>query len=778
MNVNHIQYSANHWANGGTFYDFNEDGWDDLVLPVENDSLVFYQNFNGNLVKIASYLFAPGQVRQITWIDYDDNGTLDLCVTYHDIGIRMYKNDGNFNFTNATSSLGISTAPFSAYGVSFADPDGDGDLDFYVCAYETVQVHGPNASNNLFYLNDNNTSYSEVGVSLGINNGAQPSFMPVWFDYDNDGDLDLHVINDREYAGDAFFENDNGTFTEVTTTVGLLNYGHNPMSISVSDFDNDGDFDIFESDVANGAISNGTPVDYKLFRNNNGVNFSNVASSVGIDSNFFAWGGLWVDYDNDCFEDLYMATSFTDAQVINERSSVFYYNNGGVNFSNQTDSVIGDLVCSSYCPVKGDLDNDGYYDIIVVNDGVPSHVFSNSGGTNNHIKITPKGSVSNKNAIGSRIEVFANGHHQTQMVFSGQGICAQNSQHKIFGIGGATIVDSVIITYPSGLVRKEYNLPANESYEILEQSTSIVQLTQTGNTLQVCAGDTIELSVPGYYNYEWSTGENQSSIEVTTSGYYSMTAENLVGDTVFVSNNLYVNFNQPLTYQENITNAPCGNNSFGSAEIIPAVTNLVDSVIWSDGTIGTLNDSLAIGTYGYTIVSIYGCIQQGNVSITAIPPFSTQYFTSPATDLGGGSVQVFVWGGTAPFVYELDGNIVSDNITDLNPGVYQLTITDALGCSQIIEFTIEDQTTASIENLQSSDFNIYVSNNTLFVCSDSQISKEDVAVYDVSGKNIINDSWNQDEAECVYHSSKLMNGLYVVKIQNNATVYSKKVLIH
>lgn len=777
QNINHIQTAANHWANGGTFYDFNNDGWDDLVLPADNDSLAFYQNINGTLTKINSFIFAPGEVRQITWVDYNNDGALDLCVTFHDIGIRFYRNDGNFNFTEVTSAIGVSDAPFSAYGVAFADPDQDGDLDFYVCAYETVQVHGPNASHNLFYINNNNNSFTEVGVFLGIDNGAQPSFMPVWFDFDNDGDVDLHVINDREYAGNAFYRNDSGVFTDITIASGTENFGHNPMSISVSDYDNDGDLDIFESDVANGAYSFGTPVDYKLFTNDNGINFSNSAASLGLDTNFFAWGGLWVDYDNDCFEDLYIATSFTDAQIMNEQTSIFYHNNGGNSFTDLNDSITGDLICSSYCPIKGDLDNDGYYDIVVVNDAVAPHIFSNSGGANNYIKITPKGSVSNLNAIGSRIEVFANGLHQTQMVFCGHGICAQNSQHKIFGIGPATLVDSLIITYPSGIIRKEYNLAANSSYEFLEQSTSYVSLTQNGNQVQACAGDTVLLSFPGYYNYEWNTGSNQSSIEITSNGLYSVVAENLQGDTIFVSYNVNVNFNNDLLYQQIVSDAPCGSNSLGSAEILPNQPQLVDSVYWSNGSVGTFNDSLPSGNYDFTIVSIYGCIQSGSITVNTIQPFTAQYFTSPATDSNGGSIEIFTWGGTPPFEYVMDTLVVGNLVTDLNPGAYQITISDALGCSQTIQFTILDETTTGLDEQNPTAYNIYVSDQTIFVCSDTEISKSEVNIYDVSGKKILDNSWIQEDVDCLQRSTERMKGLYLIEIKQSENKFSKTIFI-
>lgn len=780
QNISHVQNAANHWANGGSFYDFDADGWDDLVLPVTNDSLAFYKNNQGNLDLIGSYIYAPGKVRQITWVDFNDDGNIDLCVTFHDIGIRLYQNDGNFNFIENTSSWGVSTTPFSAYGVAFADADGDNDLDFYVCAYETVQVHGPNASRNLYYINQNNQSFVESAQAKGIDNGAQPSFMPVWFDYDNDGDLDLHIINDREYSGNAMFQNNNGNFLDVTDSTGLKNYGHNPMSNSISDFDNDGDFDIFESDVANGAISNGTPVDYKLYKNNGGISFMNASYAVGLDTNFFAWGALWIDYDNDSFEDLYIATSFTDAQTIHERPSVFYHNNGGVNFTNYNDSLIANLVCSSYSPLKGDINNDGFYDIIVVNDGVPSHVFLNSGNANNHIKLTPQGTVSNNAAIGARIEVYANGQHQTQQVLCGQSICSQNSQHLIFGIGTAPLVDSVIVTFPSGIIMKEFNLPANQNYTIKEKTTMFVPVIQGQNFLQKCAGDTVVLGTSGWTNYQWSTGSTNPTIAVTSTGYYNFSAENTAGDTIFQSYDIFVNFNQPLVYQEIVTDANCGNNSVGMAEISVAQPSLVDSIIWSNGTLGPINNSLSPGTYPYTIVSIHGCVQMDDVTIQSTPLFSTQYVTSPQTDTIGGSIQFFIWGGTAPFTYLLDTTYVTNTVTDLDAGNYQMIITDALGCSDTIAFQIDDATTTTgIQEQQIDTYSVYLANEQLYVCNDQlALNPSQITVYDMTGKQVMDHAWNQQEIHCVYRPCDLPIGLYQVRIQGSNSVVSKTLFIH
>lgn len=144
---------VNSWvANGMSFYDFDEDGWDDLTFPANGDSILFYKNVNGNFQQINSYVHALGYVREILWVDYDNDLDLDIAISYDDAGFSLHQNDGNFNFTDVTSQSGISDAPFKAFGFSFADPDTDGDLDLYLCSFEIANTF-TNPEPNKYYEN-------------------------------------------------------------------------------------------------------------------------------------------------------------------------------------------------------------------------------------------------------------------------------------------------------------------------------------------------------------------------------------------------------------------------------------------------------------------------------------------------------------------------------------------------------------------------------------------------------------------------------------------------
>ena len=358
-------------VNGMSFFDFDEDGWDDLTYPMENDSILFYKNINGTLTQIDSYLFASGTIRQMLWVDYDNNGTLDLCISYENSEVKLYKNDGSFNFTDVSISAGIYPTVTTPYGFSFADPDQDSDLDLYICSYD------PNNSQNKYFENQGDGTFIDQTALFNLGNGAQSSFMGVWFDYNNDQELDLHVINDRVGGNDALYKNENGVFNELADSLGVLNADQNPMTSSISDYNNDGFQDIFITDFGVDSTSSGLgPFRYKLFENQNGNSFIDKAAAKNLDPDVFGWGALWVDYNNDSYEDLYVATG-NNFGVLIPTMPLFYRNEQGTTFTQITDSIIGDALTFSFCPVKGDLNNDGFYDIAVLNKDTFPNIFLN-----------------------------------------------------------------------------------------------------------------------------------------------------------------------------------------------------------------------------------------------------------------------------------------------------------------------------------------------------------------------------------------------------------------
>lgn len=765
QNITSVQYAALHYANGMSFYDFDEDGWDDLTYPMNNDSIAFYRNNNGTYTQIGSMLYAPGDVRQMCWVDYDNDDDLDLCVTFDDIGIRLYANDGSFNLSDVTAAANLSTTPFSGFGFAFADVDTDGDLDLYVAVYESPASTASPIPNK-FYENQGNGTFVDVASAWGVDNGTQLTFQPVWFDFDNDFDIDLHLINDRSAHTDAIYINDGSSvMSEQGSSLGINNQWQNPMSLSVADYDNDGFQDIFKTNIANGLVYNGVYDYYKLFRNQSGGFFQNVAGSMGLETTNFAWGALWVDYNNDCYEDLYIATGDIDS-LLPVKTSLLYKNNAGTGFINQTDSILSNVINNAYCPVKGDIDNDGFYDVVVVNHGIPPSVLLNSGNKNHYIKVTPVGIQSNKQAIGTVFKVYTGGICQTQTVFCGSGICAQNSQHKIFGTGQSTVVDSLIAYFPSGIVTKMYNLNADQHYVVEEKVTVNVDIIQGNGTLTICEGDTIEIGVPGFENYEWNTGDTTAMISVSNTGSYSFEASNATGDTVYISSLEFISVESPLSAIPIVNQPPCGVNTTGSIQLLPTQSQLVDVINWSNNATGSVINGLVPGWYTYTIVSINGCTSSDSIEIVATPNFNAQVFTTSETDQNLGSVTFNIWGGTPPFEFYMNTTQVGQTVNGLAAGTYEVTIIDAAGCEVTLSFSINDETTTGLESLNSLTLQAYYSENTCFVCSEDPLTGSDIRIIDMTGKEVVNWNWSESNS-CTNRPIKLSQGFYQIQISSN-----------
>ena len=673
--------------------------------------------------------------------------------------------------------VGISNLPMETYGISFADSDHDGDLDLYVCLYAFNVGPIPNK----LYENQGNGSFIDVAAAAGVEDGLRTSFMGIWFDYNNDDLIDLHVINDRDQFADGLYQNGgSNSFTNVAVATGVANDGHNPMTTSVSDFNNDGFQDIFVSDVADGSLVNGVPIDYKLFKNQAGVNFIDVAPLLGIDTNLIAWGALWVDYDNDGFEDLYIATSALNGLPSGIKSSLLYHNNAGLSFTLMNSSINGIIDNSSYCPVKGDINNDGFYDITVLTDAVPPNVFLNDGGnTNGYIKITPVGTVSNRSAIGSKVRVFTSGIAQLQTVFCGSGLCAQNSQHMIFGIRNALIVDSIEVHFPSGIIVKKYGLAANQSYEIIEQT--IAQVTfPSGSNVILCPGDSVTIGITGYTNYEWDNGSSDSLITVSSAGTYSFTATNALGNTLFQSNVMQVSIETPSIYQVVAVHPLCGIGNFGSIELqFSLPQDSLNTVDWSNGDDGFLLDSVTGGTYNYTITSVNNCLINESEILIETLPFDVQFITMPDDGSNNGSVQLFVFGGLAPFTFTLDGNFESDLIENLSAGAYQVEVTDVNGCIVTVDFIINNNSSTSLNEEVQKKFKIFYKKESLSICGSDLNDIQHIELRDMTGKIVpLQSEWKWVSESCIINTVNLAEGIYQVYLKTKTSETSQTIFAH
>jgi hypothetical protein len=435
------------------------------------------------------------------WIDYDQDGFLDLVVqrgiTAGAALMSVYHNNRDGTFTRVTTGTLATTAVSSRAG-AWGDYDNDAHVDLFV----------PNLSgvNDMLFHNDGNGTFHRILNDPVVLDHADTQ-VGTWLDYDRDGFMDLFVVsagNDLLYRnnGDGTFRRltvaDVGpiltdtTWTEQAVAVDMDNDGLPEISRNVAgagdnytnelwhldsqgkfarmnigdmgnpgvghtillwaDYDNDG----FE-DAAMGAQNTG----FRLYRNLQGQGFTNVTANAGLPSLNSEYP-QWADYDNDGWQDLFAWTT---------SGYRLFRNNGNGTF---TAADIGSPLRTGAGGgiYWGDCDNDGFLDLLVVyGPGIRNALFHHNGNTNHWLKVKLDGRASNRSGLGAKVRVLSTigGRTFWQMrEISGAGVCFDNGLIAHLGLGDATNVTTLLIEWPSGIVQTITNVAANQFLTVVE----------------------------------------------------------------------------------------------------------------------------------------------------------------------------------------------------------------------------------------------------------------------------------------------------------------------
>jgi hypothetical protein len=518
-------YIVESLGNGAAFFDYDRDADVDLLI-VNGSTLAdyknggdpvaaLYRNDGGRFVNVTggTGLDRRGWGMGVCVADYDNDGHSDIYITAYGPNV-LYRNNGDGTFSDVTAYAGVGDARWGL-NCAFGDYDRDGDVDLYVanyltfdesviprrgesqrCRYMGADVFcgplGLAGEPDVLYRNNGDGTFTDVTERSGIKDPGYYGMGVVFSDFDNDGWPDIYVANDA-VPNFLFRNNRDGTFSELGLISGTaLNEAgreQSSMGVGAGDYDGNGYFDIF---VTNFARDTNT-----LYRNLGGLLFVDATSTAGMGDvalQYLGWGTGFADFDNDGFEDIFVANGhlYPEIDGLNVGQSYaqrkeIYRNLGGGQFKEIAPDLAGDLLKgkSARGTAFADYDNDGDVDILAVNINDRPTLYRNDGGNRkNWIAFRLEGSRSNRDAIGARIEIHAGGKTQVAEVRSGESYLSHHDMRIHFGLGDATSVDRVRIHWPSGRKEELRKLEAGRFVTVKEGEGVIAQRSGSGITSQ------------------------------------------------------------------------------------------------------------------------------------------------------------------------------------------------------------------------------------------------------------------------------------------------------
>lgn len=693
----------NRSTNGIVVVDMNADGLDDICrLSDAGVVTIEFQKPGGTFTYLNCGTFATSGPWSMAAGDVDKNGYKDVIAGYGST-LKLMK-------INGSGSMSVTTLPGSSFFVqnmNFMDVNNDGWIDIFACddnSYAKLWLNNGSGSFPAEAANSVINFDITAGQSSGTSNDDSGNYGSVWTDFDNDGDVDLYIAKCRQSVSsgtdprriDVLMRNDGGNnYSSQASTYGLGS-GDQDWTPSFGDIDNDGDFDLFL------AKHNTTS---QMYINNGSGTFTSGAT--------FAFGNMpmqsqFEDMDNDGYVDL-MISGDNDYRV--------YHNNGNGTFSDITAGITNMNSGSNFLSfATGDLNHDGKIDIYTSYGTTYNNPSTNTddiywmnatSNTNHYITLVMAPTNSNNDALGARAFIYGTWGVQTREVRAGESYGTQNSAALHFGLGSATSIDSIVVNWPSGA----HNVivgPAIDQFLSVGESNqctlSNVTATPSGST-NLCAGGSVTLTAPsgGGYTYLWSTGATTPSITVTTAGSYAVQVTQSPGcmsTSPSVDVTLNANETPTITPSSNVL-------SFCQGNSVTITSSPAASYTWSSGE---NTQSILVTTSGTYSVTIAGACQ--NWTSTAI---SVTVMPSPAAPTGSD-------------VYIPSAQIVTVTATGTNDTWY-----DALTGGNVIGAGNNYTTTGAV-----GDTTFYVTDANLYGGAIGNVAPVYHAGTNYSGSNTIN----------------------------------------
>ena len=489
-------------AGGSVFDDFTGDGLPDLFTTSVDADLgasLFVNNGDGSFTdrSAAAGLYPQIYVLNLAQADFDNDGNSDVVLLRGAWEARarlsLMRNKGAGVFEDVTIASGLAE-PLSTESAVWGDYDQDGLLDLFICG----EFHRDNPDTidmSRLYHNEGNGKFKNVAEAAGIDI-RQVAKGSAWGDYDGDGRLDLFV-SVFDGACRLYHNEGNGTFKDVAAELGLVGPSHrHSFACWFWDYDNDGRLDIFVNDytvfsadvlIYRMGMTEKDAGHPRLYRNLGKEGFRDVSEEVGLNSPIPAMGANFGDVDNDGFLDVYFGTgNMAYAGLI---PNVMLKNVDGRHFEDVTESSRTGHLQKGHGVSFADWDCDGDLDLVVVlGGGYPGDqsynaLFQNPGHGRQWLKVKLTGSKTNRSAIGARIQAdFTGADGKPRSVYrtvGNNGSFGGNPFTQMIGLGDARSVSRLTVTWPIGQTKQTFeNVTAGQSIEITEGSDSFKALKQ------------------------------------------------------------------------------------------------------------------------------------------------------------------------------------------------------------------------------------------------------------------------------------------------------------
>ena len=504
---------------GAIVEDFDNDGFLDIVSSTSDPRgplSLFRNTGDGKFVDLTKDSGLNNQLGGLNCIaaDYDNDGDADILVLRGawmnergKIRNSLLRNNGssgpnaNITFTDVTQKAGLAEPAYPTQAASWGDYDNDGDLDLYVVNESQTGINLENGNNfpSQLFRNNGDGSFTDIAAEAGVTNDRFSKGVTAG-DYDNDGDLDIYVSNvgkNRLYRNDLSENSGKGLiqFTDVAEELGITSPEGYSFAPWFFDFNNDGWLDLFVTAFESSASS--VLLDYQGLPHGGTLPclyFEEVAKDSGLDHPYLPMGANFGDLDNDGFLDIYLGTG--DPDYRNLVPNVMLRNDHGQRFQNVTTSGGFGHLQKGHGIAFADFDHDGDQDIFhqlggfLPGDRFHNALFLNPGHENHYIAVQLVGTKSNRSGLGARIEVITNSpegqisfHRAVGSVSSFGGSPISRTE---IGIGQAESIREVKVTWPaSGNTQSFTNVPSDSMIRFTEEESAFLLIEQKEFNLPV-----------------------------------------------------------------------------------------------------------------------------------------------------------------------------------------------------------------------------------------------------------------------------------------------------